>query len=70
MRDKFWKQATGAPSDWSADMRTVTCANAGRGLYESDALEVPLQGPALRLTDLCGRHKVAVSEDTQHAWAC
>ena len=37
-------------SDWSADMGPFACANAGRGLCASDALED--QGLALRLTDL------------------
>ena len=37
-------------SDWSADMGPFACANAGRRLCASDALED--QGLALRLTDL------------------
>ena len=51
-------------------MATFACANAGRDMHgkDSDALED--QGPALRLTDLWQAHKLAVSEDAQHAWAC
>ena len=37
-------------SDWSAGMGPIACANAGRRLCASDALED--QGLALRLTDL------------------
>ena len=49
-------------------MATTACANAGRDMHGTDALED--QDPALRLTDLWQAHKLAVSEDAQHAWAC
>ena len=47
--------------------RSKESATAGRDMHGTDALED--QGPALRLTDLWHRHKLAVSEDAQHAWA-
>ena len=47
-------------------MEPFACANAGRDLCGTDALED--QGPALRFTDLW-QAQVGSHEDAQHAWA-